>query len=52
MCFNWKLNSCIICKRYMWSSINVCNKCRYIIYDYTFHNKNSFTDFNEYKNLR
>ena len=52
MCFTWKLNSCIMCKRYNWSSTNVCNKCSYMLYDYTFHSKNSFTDFSEYQNLR
>ena len=50
MCFPWTLKTCVICKRFMWSSTNVCRKCIYMIYDY--NNKNSFSDFGEYTHLR
>lgn len=52
MCFNWTLKRCLMCQYWTLNSTNVCSKCTYMLYDYTFHSKNSFSDFGEYNKLK
>lgn len=51
MCFVWKLNNCIVCNKYNWSSDNRCNKCRHTLYDCSFVIENGL-NFNRHKYLR
>ena len=51
MCFVWKLNNCIICKKYNWSTANTCNKCRHNLHHWNFTNENNLF-YNRYKYLR
>ena len=51
--FNWlNFKSCIMCRRWTFNTTNVCSKCHMMLYDYSFNNKTSFSDFGEYGKLR
>lgn len=50
--FTWTFKSCIMCRRWTFNTTNVCSKCHMMLYDYSFNNKSSFSDFGEYGKIR